>query len=183
LYQGETVRASDDIKSGTASMLCPLCGGAVVISYPPNNVQGGGILWQIPSPDHEALTVDHLPESVDRYFGDALKAQRAGIPDAAAVQLRRTLEAAAKEVGIEEKTLYKAVEKMIEDGLLTTQFRDVLTHVRRLGNLGAHATDERIDDAELARAMKFTTQVLRNLFEIPAELAAIGADAPEPTDS
>lgn len=50
--------------------------------------------------------------------------------------------------------------------------------IRRLGNLGAHATDERVDEASARRALRFTTQVLKNLFEIPGELAA-----PEPEEA
>jgi hypothetical protein len=36
-----------------------------------------------------------------------------------------------------------------------------------------HATDEKVDEQTARRALRFTTQVLRNLFEIPAELGAL----------
>jgi hypothetical protein len=86
------------------------------------------------------------------------------------VQLRRTLEAAANEFEIEPSPLVKAVQTMIDQGLVTRQFAGVLDHVRRLGNLGAHASDVEISVEEAERALSFTTQVLRNLFEIPAQL-------------
>lgn len=64
------------------------------------------------------------------------------------------------------------IEKLIEGGLITKQFGDVLDHVRKLGNVGAHASDELVDEASAKKALGFTTQVLRNLFEIPTELNA-----------
>ena len=75
-----------------------------------------------------------------------------------------------------------AIEKLIEGGQITKGFGAALHHVRQLGNVGAHASDERIDESAVERAFRFTTQVLRNLFEIPAELAAISGqgDAAEP---
>lgn len=43
--------------------------------------------------------------------------------------------------------------------------------------MGAHASDARIGQEAAERAMRFTTQVLRNLFEIPAELERLGKSA------
>jgi hypothetical protein len=128
-----------------------------------------------------AIPVRHLPPDVERYYLDAHKVMRAGVPDAAAVQLRRTLEAAAAHYGVDPKlALVNQVKALIDDGLITQQFGRVLDHIRQVGNVGAHATDTRLDAATVQRAFEFTTQVLRNLFEIPAELAAIGTARPEP---
>src|SRR5919199_6929459 len=97
----------------------------------------------------------------------------ASLPDAAAVQLRRTLEAPSAHFGQPQEPLVRRVQGLIHNGLITNPFGEVLHEVRRLGNLGAHATDERVDEAEASRALRFTTQVLRNLFEIPIELRQI----------
>jgi hypothetical protein len=53
----------------------------------------------------------HLPTDVGEYYGDAIKVLRAGVPDAAAVQLRRTLEAAASHVGVIPFPLVKATKR------------------------------------------------------------------------
>jgi len=82
------------------------------------------------------------------------------------------------EFDIAERTLVASVERLIEKNLITAQFGGVVHHVRKVGNLGAHATDERVTQEEAERAIRFTTQVLRNLFEIPAELARLQAEAP-----
>jgi hypothetical protein len=41
--------------------------------------------------------------------------------------------------------------------------------------MGAHASDQEVSNEEAATALRFTTQVLRNLFEVPAELQKLGA--------
>lgn len=124
--------------------------------------------------------VSNLPEDVARYYSDAIKVLRARVPDAAAVQLRRTLEAAAAHYDVEEKTLVKSIEKLISEGHVTRSFGTALHHIRQVGNLGAHHTDERVDEATAQRTLRFTTALLRNLFEVPAELAALQKETPPP---
>lgn len=55
----------------------------------------------------------------------------------------------------------------------------MLDHVRQVGNVGAHAGDQAVDEETARLALRFTTQVLRNLFEIPAELKALNPDEEE----
>ena len=71
---------------------------------------------------------------------------------------------------------------MISEGLVTKDFGDVLTHVRKLGNLGAHYSDEVLTEAEVLRALRFTTQFLRNVFEVPGELEELKQTEPEVDD-
>jgi hypothetical protein len=127
----------------------------------------------VPESGHARYTVGHLPDDVERFFTAAIQVMDAGVPDAAAVQLRRTLEAAAAHKGIRERTLVQSVRVMIDQGLVTKDFGHALTHVRKIGNLGAHYTDEVLSGDEVERALRFTTQFLRNVFEVPGELAEL----------
>jgi hypothetical protein len=80
--------------------------------------------------------------------------------------------------------LVKSIEKLITDGHVTQSFRPLLHHIREVGNVGAHASDERVDQATAERALRFTTQLLRNLFEVPGELqelAEAAGDEARPT--
>jgi hypothetical protein len=156
-----------------ALVACPDCGGAVSIEHNGPNAHPASELLASPQPADLETDVAHLPDDVAAYYGDAIKVLRAGVPDAAAVQLRRTLEAAAAHRGISEKTLMKSIQRLIDDGYVTKSFGDVLHQVRIIGNQGAHATDERLDEARARQALRFTTQLLRNIFEVPAELAAL----------
>lgn len=160
-------------------MTCPRCGWPTLIETgAPNSPPRVGIT--IPNPS--ASKLEHLPEDVERYYDDAIRVLGAGVPDAAAVQLRKTLEAAAAHFEIDSGPLVQRIEQLIEQGLITNQFADVLQHVRRLGNVGAHASDERVDEEGARMGLQFTTQVLINLFEIPAQLESLKAET-EPASS
>lgn len=155
-------------------LACPQCGSPIVVETYTN---GSGVKQAVPN-QTVGHGVEHLPEDVEGYYSDAIKVLRAGVPDAAAVQLRRTLEAAAAHHGSSDGTLVKRIEKLIADGHVTKSFGAVLHHIRKVGNQGAHATDERLDEPTVDRALRFTTALLRDLFEVPAELAAIEKEAP-----
>jgi hypothetical protein len=165
---------------------CPDCAHITMIQHngPTAKPSDNKILEVYPGDADRALDVKHLPESVRQYYLDAKRVLDAGVPDAAAVQLRRTLEAAVAEFpAAKQKTLMRSIEKLIEDGLVTKQFGQALHHIRSVGNVGAHATDERVDDPTAERALEFTTQLLRNLFEVPGELSLIaGGEDQENTD-
>ena len=84
------------------------------------------------------------------------------LPDSAAVELRKTIEAAAAEKNIEASRPIEAIQKMIGQGLITNEFGDALHHVRQIGNVGAHHGDERVDAETAERIMRFTTLLLQN---------------------
>lgn len=123
--------------------------------------------------EFEGKHINHLPESISRYFRNAQIVLSAGVPSAAAVELRRTLEASAAHFGATGGALVKQIQKLIDDGLVTRQFGEAMTHVRKIGNVGAHATDEELSVRDIELASRFTEQLLRNLFEVPGELLGL----------
>ena len=160
---------------------CPRCAGIVILETNPKGESPPQVLQVIPG-DSEEVNVRHLPTDVEEYYKDALRVLDVGVPDAAAVQLRRTLEAACAHHGVDAGPLVKRIQALMKQGLVTGEFGKVLDHVRKIGNVGAHAGDERLDEDTVQRALRFTTQVLRNLFEIPEELRqieAVSAVAPD----
>jgi hypothetical protein len=152
-------------------LTCPRCGSPVTLETRPPT-EPAGVLKTIPD-TAAVIDVAHLPPDVERYYRDAIRVLEAGVPDAAAVQLRRTLEAAAAHHEVKTGPLVQRIRKLIEAGLITADFAKVLDHIRVVGNAGAHASDTPVDEEAARRAFRFTTQVLRNLFEIPEELRAI----------
>lgn len=155
---------------------CPRCGGVVSIETRANNPAE---LKSVPDRMGNEYAVKHLPENVSEYFQNAQKVLNAGVPSAAAVELRRTLEAAAINKSVTERPLVAAIKKLAEKGLITKDFVDVLSHVRKIGNVGAHATDQKLSAEEVRQVLSFTTQLLRNLFEVPEELRLIKEVKPE----
>lgn len=161
---------------------CPDCARLTIIEHSPPGFTDQ-VLRVIPESLEESSGVRHLPADVAKYFSDARRAIDADIPDAAAVQLRRTLEAAAKSRGIEERTLFKSIHKLIEDGHVTKSFSGALDLIRVVGNQGAHAGDESVGEEQAEQAYRFTTQLLRNLFEVPGELAALSEESGKSDES
>lgn len=172
-----------------AAFACPRCGAITTVELniidSRTNVLGPNMtigstaevveLQTVPADEHERYRVDHLPEDVATFLSGSIRVLDAGVPDAAAVQLRKTLEAAAAHRDIKERTLVASIEKLIENGLVTRDFGKAVHRIRKIGNIGAHYTDERISREEAEQALRFTVQVLRNLFEVPGELEQIEA--------
>ncbi len=154
---------------------CPECGGITVLE---THLSIAVIKGSQPSDPDGANKISGLPENVARYYKDATRALRANLPDAAAVSLRRTLEAAASDNGASKGVLVKRIQQLIDDGHVTKSFGPVLHQIRQVGNVGAHAGDDSLDESTVQRALRFTTALLRNLYEVPAELAAIEAESP-----
>jgi hypothetical protein len=186
---GETVTTARGDDRFFSVLACPDCGGFTVVEH---NGPSAGYAMEVrswPEDQERALDVGHLPDDVADYYADAKRCLDAGIPDAAAVQLRRTLEAAAAKSGHNERVLMQRIEALIDEGLVTKSFGAALHVIRVIGNQGAHSSDERVDQETAERALRFTTLFLRNLFEVPGELALMGPaedpeepEAPAPSD-
>lgn len=189
LYSQRTVSShGEGTKRSWAMLACPRCAGVVAVEVKITNhvtsseqrIHPTADVVEVRSvPEDQQLSqrVQHLPSDVAKFYGDALRVLDAGVPDAVAVQLRRTLEAAAADKGYSERVLVKNLEGMISDGLVTKDFGQALTHVRLLGNIGAHASDKSLSNDEVERALRFTTQFLRNVYEVPGELEELTASA------
>lgn len=189
LWSQVKVRAASGVGRSWIVLACPRCASLIQIEVYPSRERGLDDASPIPldtelhsarsfpEGSHERFKVSHLPEDVERFFTAALRVMEAGVPDAAAVQLRRTIEASANHKEAKGRTLVAMVQSMIDEGIVTRDFAEVLTHVRKLGNIGAHASDEQLTASEVERAMSFTTQFLRNVFEVPGELAALIEEA------
>jgi hypothetical protein len=187
LRWSQVIRAANGVNRLWAVFVCPRCAGAILIEVEVaqgvvpgegSSIPGDVVVRQVrevPDGGHREFEILHLPEDVSNFLRDAVLVLRAGVPDAAAVQLRRTLEAAAAHREVKEKTLVQSIEKLINAGAVTRDFGDVLHYVRKLGNLGAHYTDEKLSQADVERALRFTAQLLRNLFEVPGELDQLRA--------
>lgn len=195
-WSSRYLRDSDNRPHYWTAMSCPRCANVTLVEMSmQNDVNTGNVSIAdnaevtvtrvVPNGEDVGVAVGHLPDDVKGFYQDALRVLQAGVPDAAAVQLRKTLEAAAAHKGVKEKNLFESIKKLVDEGYVTLDFKDVMTHIRKIGNSGAHYTDVRLTAPEVERSLRFTTQVLRNLFEVPGELdelrrEAEAAEAEEP---
>src|SRR5690349_21162039 len=93
---------------------------------------------------------------------------------------RRTLEAAADARGVGGRlVLHRRIAKMVEDGVITAEFREAMDYARLMRNVGAHAGQD-VSRESAHGAMRFTQQALRLLFEVQGELRELrGPEATE----
>lgn len=187
VWSAAYIPAADLAHRSWAAFACPRCAGITTVELDINDDKSQNIgpglgidnnvevteLQAIPTDEYQRYRVDHLPEDVATFLSMSIRILDAGVPDGAAVQLRKTLEAAAAHRGIKKRTLVASIEKLIEAGMITRDFGKAVHHIRKIGNIGAHYTDDEISRSEAEQALRFTIEVLRNLFEVPGELEQI----------
>jgi hypothetical protein len=186
------VHAVDGGTRTWAVYTCPRCGGVTTmeLTFSGNRLsndtvhdrQEVSVVRVFPGDLESAYSVSHLPEDIAGFLASAVRVLDAGVPEAAAVQLRRTLEAATAAKGLHDprKPLVASIQRLIDEGHVTKDFGEALSHVRKVGNLGAHYTDDRLSEEDVLRALRFTVQFLRNLFEVPGELRALADSEAKP---
>jgi len=175
LLQDQSAVALNGLDRWHSVVQCPDCAGITVIEHTDDKMGGDLAFRSYPADRESELEVGHLPDEVGRFYGNAQRALSTGLPDSTAVELRRTIEAAAAHFGVKERVLADSIKELTKRGLVTKPFSDVLTHIRLVGNQGAHVADVPVPAEAAEQTLRFTTQLLRNLFEIPAELKQISA--------
>jgi hypothetical protein len=153
---------------------CPACGGVVIFEA---DHQANAIVRMHPEAIGE-WEVSHIPAEVQAIWDEAVKVYRVGANASAVVACGRALEAAAAHRHIEGKTLQQRIQKMLDGGLITTEFKDAMDYVRLIRNVGAHAGKE-VSRESAEGTMRFMQQTLRLLFEVPGELSRLTGHPPE----
>lgn len=153
---------------------CPACGGVIIAELTSDLCT---ILDMEPTSTGE-WEVDHLPESLVPLWDEAIKVFRVTAYASAVVACGRSLEAAADIRGVQGKTLNARINRMREDGLITSEFKGAMDYVRLIRNIGAHAGKE-VSRESAEGTMRFTQQTLRLLFGVPKELEQLTGHPPE----
>lgn len=191
LWSVYLLRSVNNAQRSWATVGCPRCAGVTLLEFkatasdhtsPGTQVPGNATVSNIarrPVSAEGEHAIAHVPDEILEYFRNSRIVLTAGVPSAAAVELRRTLEAAAAHFDVKNGALVKQIQELISKGLVTKQFGEALTHVRKIGNVGAHHNDEKLSTDDVELAARFTELLLRNLFEVPGELANLQDDTSE----
>jgi len=154
---------------------CPACGGVAIFEV---ELSGSEPVKAMHPEAVGEWEVRHVPADVLAIWEEAVKVFRVNANASAVVACGRTLEAAAVHRKIEKGTLQQRIEKMLNDGLITAEFRDAMDYVRLIRNVGAHAGQE-VSRESAEGTMRFTQQTLRLVFEVPGELSRLTGHPPE----
>lgn len=179
----QTVSSEGDYERYWTFLACGSCGGllGVEVSHPDSEPMN--LRRLLPAerdryfkfrPDTgDGFEVDHLPPAVADPYNAARRVFRVKVFTSTTMELRRSIEAAAAHFGVTVKPLNRAIDKLVEEGLVTSIFAQVVHHVRALGNMGAHSGPGPTEEDAL-RAMTFTEAFLRMLFEMPEDVRRLG---------
>jgi hypothetical protein len=135
---------------------------------------GGTITWRGIHwwPIAEAQVSADVPPQIADIFQEAVRCAYASCPRASAVMARRTLEAITVDKGESTGVLADRLKKLAARGVLLPTLADWAKEVRLVGNVGAHFDPINTVSKEDAEQLnKFVRELLRYLYELPAELA------------
>jgi hypothetical protein len=78
----------------------------------------------------------------------------------------RTLEAVCKEFEPTTRTVYDGLKSLHAKGFISNELLEWATELRVLRNLGAHATNEKIDVLDATGALDFLQAILEILYDL-----------------
>ena len=164
-----------------SSLLCRHCNQAVVVveeewvgEQPKTKQKSGGIMshrgihwWPLP----DANISGDIPTSIAAVFSEASMSLAANCPRASAVMSRRTLEAVTVDKGETTGILAQRLTALGAKGVLHSTLSDWAKEIRLVGNAGAHFDPiETVTQEDAQQLLSFTRELLRYLYELPAEL-------------
>tara|TARA_B100000315_G_scaffold227984_1_gene236318 strand:+ start:1137 stop:1814 length:678 start_codon:yes stop_codon:yes gene_type:complete len=112
---------------------------------------------------------EHLPENVEQFFNEAIDNLKTG-PNAAGAMLRKSVDVGLKIIAPKVKgTFFQRIDKLAEDGKITTDLAKWAHKVRLEGNDASHEVDP-FKPEEAEKLYRFTDLLLRYLFTLPGML-------------
>jgi len=160
------VNASDGVPAEYTLSRCERCGNIVLFC---REDMGVGFendsyyrLWP-PQGRHLGFA---LPEIVRQSYEEAVKCEIAKLPIPAVVMVRRALEAVTKEHEPKAPSLHAGLKAMFSRGLISKEITDWGNELRAIGNVGAHASAEKIDRQDAVEAIDFLQAILEILYDL-----------------
>ncbi len=136
--------------------------------------RGGVITWRGIHwwPAADARVSPDVPIQIAEVFQEAVLAQHAGCPRAAAVMARRTLEAITLDKGEAKGSLVDQLNNLALRGVLLPTLAEWSKEVRLMGNVGAHFDPiNSVSTKDAEDLISFVQELLRYLYELPADLS------------
>jgi hypothetical protein len=157
---------------------CPRCHGAIVVTGAGDvdSLRRDGLSGDVAKFLHGIETYprrppidapEHIPKEVHRLYVQACGCRQKGMRDAAGMAYRKTLELALKALSMEiDASLVKRIEKMAEQGRITSAMAEWANEIRLDGNKAAH--DEEPTAEAVDQLHYFVHVFLLYAFTLPA---------------
>ncbi len=153
---------------------CAICDGITVIED--HDYDEDGVLWG-ESKIHYPVTKispNNLPDAVMKAYEAALKVRHVE-PNACAVLVGRTLEAACNHEKAQGKVLADKLNYLAKTGRIPNTLADMAQYLKELRNLGAHADEDEVTEEDVPIILDFVEAILEYLYIAPAKVEAVRA--------
>lgn len=107
-----------------------------------------------------------LPGIVRDSYEEAVRCEAARTSTACVVMIGRTSAAVCKEFDSSARNIHKGLESMYKRGLISEEILNWSNELRVLRNLGAHASNQRIDRSDAQGALDFLQAILEILYDL-----------------
>jgi len=118
-----------------------------------------------------------LPKIVEHSYFEAVNAEKSKLYLASSVMIGRTIEAVCKEYDPKTKSIFKGLEKMLNEGALSQEMYDWGNELRILRNRGAHANTSQISEHDVKYAIDFLESMLSIIYDIRPKFKYIQSKA------
>lgn len=120
----------------------------------------------------ETAQLSNLPEKIERKYKAALKVRYIE-PNACAVLVGRTLEAACNHEGAQGRTLAQKLNYLAQIGRIPNTLAEMARQLKELRNLGAHDAEDEVTEQDVPIILDFLEAILEYLYVAPAKIEAV----------
>lgn len=105
-----------------------------------------------------------VPETIRIAYREAIICFNARAYTASAIMCRKVLEATATHLGIEDQNLFRALQRLKDDGQIDAQLHEWASELRTMGNKAAHGVDLQVSRPDAEDTITFTEAIVDYLF-------------------
>ena len=124
---------------------------------------------------------DGIPERVRDGVTEARKCFEGGAFPATAVMVRRAIEGICANLGAKHKTPHRALQELVQRGVIDPRLLEWADGLRVLGNVGAHFTDQAVTKQDASDALDLIEAMLDYVYVFSAKFEQFKARRDAPT--
>jgi hypothetical protein len=117
-------------------------------------------------PSHDRHIGYYLPEIVRQSYEEAVRCESGKTWIACVVMVGRTLEAVCKEFDPNARSVFEGLKALHTKGIISAEILDWGSELRVLRNVGAHATNQKIEVIDATGALDFLQATLEILYDL-----------------
>ncbi len=114
----------------------------------------------------------NLPGKIEKAYAAAIKVKNIE-PNACAVLVGRTLEAACNHEQAQGTTLAQKLNHLAQNGRIPNTLAEMARQLKELRNLGAHDAEDEVTEQDVPIILDFLEAILEYLYVAPAKVEAV----------